>query len=179
MPAKLGSLDKLGNACLTFHLCGVAHTPPGVEYTGIIDTGFTGFVSLPLQYAFALALPLLGTASITLADGKSVTCFTALGTATVVDVTMPGVVILSPESQDILVGMDFLRKFKMSLVLAKEMVVLLEDDWLEKTLEAAKKAAAKAAPEASPAPNTTSNDSKDDSGEPGEKGPDEGAAKTD
>ena len=45
MTAGSGHYDAQGNACLTFHLCGVRHEPPGVELTGIIDTGFTGFLS--------------------------------------------------------------------------------------------------------------------------------------
>ena len=48
--------------------CGMI--PPGVEYTGIIDTGFTGFLQLPLGVAFELALPLEGTTSVTLADAR-------------------------------------------------------------------------------------------------------------
>ena len=67
----LGSYDEQGNACLKFHLCGVRHDPPGVEYTGIIDTGFTGFLQIPIATAFELALPLEGTTSVTLADGST------------------------------------------------------------------------------------------------------------
>jgi predicted aspartyl protease len=76
MPFGVGHFDHLGNPCLKFHLCGVAHDLPGVEYEGIIDTGFSGFISLPLQHAISLKLPLEGTASYTLADGSKTSCLT-------------------------------------------------------------------------------------------------------
>ena len=44
MTSGAGHFDSLGNPCLKFHLCGVAHDLPGLEYVGIIDTGFTGFI---------------------------------------------------------------------------------------------------------------------------------------
>ncbi len=59
----IGHYDQQGNACLKFHLCGTKHEAPGLEYTGIIDTGFTGFIQLPIQHAFSLSLPLEGTTS--------------------------------------------------------------------------------------------------------------------
>ena len=49
----LGHYDEQGNACLKFHLYAVRHSPPGIEYTGIIDTGFTGFLQLPLSHAMS------------------------------------------------------------------------------------------------------------------------------
>jgi len=36
---RAGHFDSLGNPCLKFHLCGVAHDPPGLEFEAIIDTG--------------------------------------------------------------------------------------------------------------------------------------------
>ena len=50
-----GKFDADGNPTLTFHISADDQTQ-GVEVTGIIDTGFTGFVLLPMQYALSLGL---------------------------------------------------------------------------------------------------------------------------
>ena len=44
MTSGAGHFDSLGNPSLKFHLCGIAHEEPGLEFEGIIDTGFTGFI---------------------------------------------------------------------------------------------------------------------------------------
>ena len=56
-----GYYDQAGHACLKVHLCGVRHPPPGVEYEVMIDTGFSGFIQIPIIHAIALRLPLEGT----------------------------------------------------------------------------------------------------------------------
>jgi hypothetical protein len=38
MTSGAGHFDSLGNPCLRFQLCGVAHDPPGLEFEAIIDT---------------------------------------------------------------------------------------------------------------------------------------------
>jgi hypothetical protein len=63
MTSGAGHFDSLGNPRLKFHLCGVARDPPGLEFEAIIDTGFSGFIQLPMQHAFSLKLPLEGTSS--------------------------------------------------------------------------------------------------------------------
>ena len=129
-PPILGFFDSFGNACLKFHLCGVRHPLPGVEYSGIIDTGFTGFLQAPIQEAFSLGLPLEGTTTISLADGSSVVSLTALAKATLLGRTEVGTVILSFNSEELLVGMDFLRRFKRALVVSQSAgVVLVEDSF--------------------------------------------------
>lgn len=149
MPSGVGHFDSLGNPCLKFHLCGVAHKEPGLEFTGIIDTGFTGFIQLPLQHAFSLKLPLEGTASYTLADGSQTACLTALAKTTFAGRMEVGVVTLAPGSQDILVGMGFLRQFKLGLMMVKRIVLLLDEEQLER-FEQQQKAEAAATAEAPP-----------------------------
>ena len=84
------------------------HKEPGLKYIGIIDTGFTGFIQIPIQHAFSLRLPLEGTTTVTLADGSSLAVLTALGRATLLERAEIGVVMLSVSSNEILLGMDFL-----------------------------------------------------------------------
>jgi predicted aspartyl protease len=128
MTSGVGDFDSLGNPCLKFHLCGVAHDPPGLEFEAIIDTGFSGFIQLPMQHAFSLKLPLEGTSSYVLADGTRGTSLTALAHTTFGGTTVLGVISLTPGSLDVLVGMDFLRRFKLGLVMTKGTIILSDDD---------------------------------------------------
>lgn len=128
MTSGAGHFDSLGNPCLKFHLCGVAHDPPGLEFEAIIDTGFSGFIQLPMQHAFSLKLPLEGTSSYVLADGSRGTSLTALAHTTFGGTTVLGVVSLTPGSLDVLVGMDFLRRFKLGLIMTKGTIVLSDED---------------------------------------------------
>jgi len=140
----VGHFDKLGNACVKFHLCGVKHDEPGVEYTGIIDTGFTGFVQLPMQYAFALGLPLHGTLTVTLADGSQFVCLAALAKVTIAGKQETGIVTLAPDATEILVGMDLLRRFNLGLFVLKGLVLLISEDFIAEQVK--KAAALQAAP---------------------------------
>jgi predicted aspartyl protease len=137
MPQGLtaGYFDEQGNACLKFHIRGTAHDPPGIELSGIIDTGFTGFIQLPIEQAFSLKLPLEGTAHSTLADDSSATCFTALGTVTYNGVAQVGVVMLEQYSTTVLIGMAFLRQFKLGLSILKKQIMLMNEDWLDELMK--------------------------------------------
>ena len=128
MASGPGHYDAHGNPCLKLHLCGVAHTPPGLEFEGIIDTGFTGFIQLPIAHAFSLKLPLEGTASYTLADGSQSTCLTALATTSFSGKAINGVVTLAMGSQDILIGMDFLRQLKLGLLIVTGQIFLIDEE---------------------------------------------------
>lgn len=127
-PVGIGHFDQRGNVCLKLHLCGVRHEPPGVEFEAIIDTGFTGFIQLPMSHAMSLSLPLEGTNAVTLADESSVVMLTAMVRATLLGRTEYGVALLSTTSDTILVGMDFLRRFERALVVSKQLGVVLMDE---------------------------------------------------
>lgn len=156
MTSGVGHFDKLGNPCLKFYLCGVAHALPGLEFVGIIDTGFTGFIQLPIQHAFSLKLPLEGTSSYILADGSHGVALTALARTTFGDKTRNGVVSLAPGSQDILVGMDFMRQFKLGMLMMTGQIVLVDEEEIERLSEAEKKRKESAAGSSSSADATVS-----------------------
>ena len=120
-----GYFDGQGRACLTVQLCGVRHEPPGVEFQAEIDTGFTGFLFLPLSFAIALALPLEGSSQTTLADNSSQVMLTASVEVTALGRTEVGVALLSTTSQSILIGMDFLRQFEVALTVSENLGVVL------------------------------------------------------
>ena len=127
-PVGIGHYDQQGNACLKLHLRGVRHGPPGVEFEAIIDTGFTGFIQLLISHAMSLSLPLEGTNVVTLADESKLVMFTAIVEATLLGKMESGVALLSTASRSILVGMDFLRRFRRALVVSKVLGVVLMDE---------------------------------------------------
>jgi len=158
IPAAIaGYFDKAGNPCLTIGLRGV-YSPTPVEFEAIIDTGFTGFLSMPLIKAFPLGLPLHGTTAVTLADGS--TSYKLLGhaKATLNNQTKEGLVILEPSSSDILLGMAFLRTFKLMLMVAQMGVGLIDEmvlDAIIKQAQARAQGDSAAHPESAPPVGTT------------------------
>ena len=77
MQPIIGFLHESGSPAIDLEISGPF---PDVRqgFTAIIDTGFTGFVSMPLASAFPLGLSLFGTSSVVLADGNSQTKLLAL-----------------------------------------------------------------------------------------------------
>jgi len=85
-------------------------------FTAIVDTGFSGFLLLPILEAFPVGLILRGTTVITLADGSAQTKLTCLGELHFDGNSQVGLIIIENQTTDILVGMDFLTKFGMELL---------------------------------------------------------------
>ena len=127
MPEKaiVGTYTK-GHAHIKIKLSGVSKEP--MELLALLDTGFTGFVHLPMQYAFALGLPLIGTVTSTLADARRVTEFTTIGIVSINGLEKTGVVVLASGAKEVLVGMNFLQTFRLGLYLTGEDVLLFEDE---------------------------------------------------
>lgn len=132
-----GYFDKAGTPHLKIILKGAVGQ--GVEFEAIMDTGFTGFLSMPLIKAFPVGLILSGTTTVTFGDGSKGAKLTAIGTIVIGARQEPGVVILEENASDILLGMDFLRTFKASIVMAKDTFGLFEHDWLEQIQKAGEK----------------------------------------
>ena len=126
MPALIGSFDKIGNPIVTISVRGV-FTGGKKEFEAVIDTGFTGFLQMPLIEAFPLGLVLAGTTSVTLADGSASPRLMALGIVAMGTVEESVLILLDVGSDAILVGMSLLRRFKKKLVVSST-DVLLEDE---------------------------------------------------
>ncbi len=78
--------------------------------SGIIDTGFSGFVQIPRKLAIELQLTLCATTtSMTLADNRIVTRQASYGIAILKGHPEGGVFYLDETFPHILLGMDFLR----------------------------------------------------------------------
>lgn len=99
------------------------------EFDAIVDTGFTGFISMPLVRAFPLALVLSGITSVVLADGSVSPMLIAIGVARVAGETQSGLILLDATSSEVLLGMDFLRRFRKALLVypVSRQVSLMDD----------------------------------------------------
>src|SRR5580698_8430251 len=110
MPAQIGYFTSSGRPAIKLWIYG-AYIAARQEFEATIDTGFSGFISMPFVRAFPLGLPLIGTTSVVLADGKTHDKFIAMSSASLTGELSEqwevGTVILEPSSTDILVGMEF------------------------------------------------------------------------
>lgn len=86
------------------------------KFNAMLDTGFSGFLSLPLVYALKVGLILNSTASFVLADGSVQSTLLCLGSIKLNGYEQAGLILIS-KGNDVLLGMEFLRKFKKKLVL--------------------------------------------------------------
>jgi predicted aspartyl protease len=130
MPSWIGFLDNSGTPCLRITVKGPFN--PGQEFDAVIDTGFSGFLAMPLVQAFPLGLILYGTTTVTLADGSSNFKLTAQAMV-MGEVHAIGIAILEPSSTEILIGMEFLKTFNRVLFLhpAKPIVTLAEQSVID------------------------------------------------
>ncbi len=94
----------------------------------MIDTGFTGFLMLPLVSAFPLALTLFGTTTYTLADGSQSPKLLAQGTVDLEGEQTVGFIVLEGNaSSGPLLGMDFLKRSNKMLLVGKTGVFLFDE----------------------------------------------------
>jgi clan AA aspartic protease len=128
MPLWTGFLDNSGAPCLEISIGGPLPNS-SQRFHAVIDTGFSGFLSMPLVKAFPLGLLLYGTTNVILADGSTSFKLTAKAEVIIGQESQIGLVILEPASNDILLGMDFLSSFKRVLLVhpTKPIISLVEE----------------------------------------------------
>jgi clan AA aspartic protease len=135
MSKVTGSFDSVGNPTIRITVSGSIDGAKQ-QFEAIIDTGFTGFLWMPLVQAIPLGLRLYGTTSLTLADGSTITNLVATGQVSISqDRLSTGVIVLQTSSSEVLVGMDFIRALgPMLVVYDKRLVALLNEAEAEKLL---------------------------------------------
>ena len=118
-----GRYDR-GHAHVTFTL---VEGDVSVDCLGMIDTGFTGFLLIPVQYAISLGLTLEGTVTSMLADGRRLVNLSARCAVRINGYETTGTVLLDQgQSPMLLVGMEFLQQFKLGLLMTPSDVMLFE-----------------------------------------------------
>lgn len=138
MPIWIGSFGKAGSPVLQITVSGPFTN--GLEYEAILDTGFTGFLSMPLLEAIRLGLVLHGTTKVSLADGSHNFRLTARGQIEVKGEKRIGVVILESSSTELLLGMAFLRQFGKVVLVSQYGVILQDEKELLRAIKAEEKA---------------------------------------
>jgi len=129
-----GYFGKSGSPVLKIKVSGPF--TEGREYEAILDTGFTGFLSIPLVQAISLGLVLHGTTAVSLADGSTCYRLTARAMVKVEDEEQIGVAILEPTSIELLLGMGFLRLFKKAIFVSQFGVGLASEEDISKIVQA-------------------------------------------
>ncbi len=103
-----------GTPVLQISISGPYETPQ--QYDAIIDTGFNGFLSVPQSVADTLSLEHLATERVFFADNSEHIRWTSLATVILGDQRQDGVVYLEPLSEEVLLGVEFLRRFDRMLL---------------------------------------------------------------
>lgn len=133
MTIWLGSFNKAG--CPTLKISVSGPFTDSLPFDAILDTGFTGFLSMPLIQAIRLGLVLHGTTRVVLADNSEAYKLTARGQVTVQGISKIGVVILEPQGGDLLLGVAFLRQFGRTLLVSQSGVALADEQELAKAVK--------------------------------------------
>lgn len=102
------------------------------QFDAVVDTGFSGFLMMSAEAASHHGFPSGPSTMGTMADGSRVAMPTALATVGFAKRTHRGVVTLAPTSIVSLVGIDFLRAFKLALVMTNEQIWLMDEPEFEK-----------------------------------------------
>lgn len=113
-------------------LSGSADTK-GLEFDAVINSSFTGFLSVPMMRALPLWLSLTGATTPELPQDAMRNALTAWARVAIGGRRRWGDVVLDPAGQDVVVGREFLHTFEAALVLTGDEVLLFEDspEWLE------------------------------------------------
>lgn len=133
MATIIGFIGKSGSPCIKLTIEGT-FPDSGKEFEVTVDTGFTGFISMPIMFALPLGLALYGTTSVQFGDGNTVTRFTAVGVARLGEESEGGVIILEPSTDTVLVGMEFLNAFKKTMFMHRGVLVMMDQIEVDKTL---------------------------------------------
>ncbi len=127
MALKTGYLDKSGHPYIKIKVWGLSSAFAG-EFDAMIDTGFSGYLMIPLVQALPLALTLFGTTQYQLADGTMSPKLLAHGSIDHQGDVTSGLIALEANANcGPLVGMEFLRQSKKFLMLGRDSVVLVDE----------------------------------------------------
>jgi len=140
MPAGTSAVPRRTGSIVNGHpYIEILVSPDGkksAKQTALVDTGFSGFISMPAESAKLMGLQAHATARYTLANGRvSDAVPLANGYACLDgDVLVPGLFSIS-ESASVVVGMDFLARCGKVLIIASHSVVITDsaeyEEWFK------------------------------------------------
>ena len=128
----LGRLD-FGGPKVAFTVGG---SKARLEFEGILDTGFTGFILLPISLAIPLGLELDGFNTSVTADGRIHQSPTATATVEFGDHSLEASIVLAYYGDEILIGMSFLELFQQSLIIHRDRVLVIDASDFDPALNA-------------------------------------------
>src|SRR6476620_7414502 len=102
------------------------------QFDAVVDTGFSGFLMMSAEDAAHHGFQPGPATTGTMADGTRVALPTALASVGFASRTRTGVVTLAPKKVVSLVGIDFLRAFKLALIMTNEQFWLMDEPEFEK-----------------------------------------------
>src|SRR5581483_2788768 len=95
------------------------------EFVGVVDTGLSGFVALPMAEMVPLRLTTHpAAASVKLGNGTITYNLVAEGTVTLQDESRPATILLDETVNEVLIGMALLRAFQLALIVTDTEAVL-------------------------------------------------------
>jgi predicted aspartyl protease len=97
----------------------------------MIDTGFTGFLMMPLKSAHPLTLTLIGQGSCQLADGSISPTLMTRGSIAINGQITTGVIALQHGDGKFLLGIDYLNKSRRALWLDGREAALVDDAFVD------------------------------------------------
>jgi predicted aspartyl protease len=121
------SLDS--SRCPTIAIAVSAPARASEFFDALIDTGFTGFVQLPVRRARELGLTPRAASEIEYADGRIDTIPLSWARVVLGVEAQEGFIHLQRESHEVIVGVEFLRLFQKTFVLSitPGLVLLMND----------------------------------------------------
>jgi len=120
MAPTRGTLDPQGCPLTRVTIFPEGMPARGRDFDALIDTGFTGFAQMPQASAVDIGLTPTGTMDLTFPDGSTEAMPVAWASIRLEAETKEGFVFLSERSEEVLLGVHFLRVFKKTLTLSVE-----------------------------------------------------------
>lgn len=154
MANHLGHISKFGYPLLRVSVCA---NSGGLrrDFEAVIDTGFTGFLLLPLKHAVMVDLePLNAATSYTARDGKKVPMLLTMATVAIGDEEVSGPATIEMNGHGVVLGMEFLRKSGKVLLVSNRGCALVEEELLTEVAKVFGRIHASPEPRSSAATNT-------------------------
>ena len=100
-----------------------------LKFEAIVDTGFTGFLSLPLAVLYFFKDHIEGLQNVTFADGTNSKLLEVIATVVIEDERIAGRAIIEPGGHEAIIGTEFLRTSNRGLIVfpGKNEILLPKD----------------------------------------------------